>query len=82
MHIDYHVVVHGSWYSVPYTLIGEKVEVCLTLATVAILHNGSYSGGMVDALGYPGFFVLTSVLGVPVLLLVTWAGRRLAPDAR
>lgn len=40
---------------------------------------GGYSGGMVDALGYPGFFVLTSVLGVPVLLLVTWAGRRLAP---
>ncbi len=40
VHIDYHVVVHGSWYSVPYTLIGEKVEVCLTLATVAILHNG------------------------------------------
>ncbi|WP_185974966.1 AmpG family muropeptide MFS transporter [Tepidimonas thermarum] len=43
---------------------------------------GGYSGGMVDALGYPGFFVLTTLLGVPVLALVTWAGRRLpaAPD--
>jgi len=38
---------------------------------------GGYSGGMVDALGYPGFFVLTTVMGLPVLLLVLWAGRRL-----
>lgn len=39
---------------------------------------GGYSGGMVDALGYPGFFVLTTLLGVPVLALVSWVGRRLA----
>jgi len=39
---------------------------------------GGYSGGMVDALGYPGFFVLTTLLGVPVLVLVRWVGRRLA----
>jgi len=31
---------------------------------------GGYSGGMVDALGYPGFFLLTAVIGLPVLLLV------------
>jgi transposase len=40
VHIDYHVAVHGSWYSVPYTLIGKEVEVCLTATTVEILHNG------------------------------------------
>ena len=38
---------------------------------------GGYSGGMVDALGYPGFFVLTTLRGLPVLVLVIWAGRRL-----
>ena len=38
---------------------------------------GGYSGGMVDALGYPGFFILTTLMGVPVLLLVWLAGRRL-----
>lgn len=39
---------------------------------------GGYSGGMVDALGYPGFFWLTTAMGLPVLLLVWLAGRRLA----
>ena len=38
---------------------------------------GGYSGGMVDALGYPGFFVLTTLMGLPVLVLVVWASRRL-----
>ena len=40
VHIDYHVAVQGSWYSVPYTLIGKEVMVCLTATMVAILHNG------------------------------------------
>lgn len=40
VHIDYHVTVSGSWYSVPYTLIGREVEVCLTATTVEILHDG------------------------------------------
>jgi len=38
---------------------------------------GGYAGTLVDALGYPGFFVLTTLLGLPVLGLVSWAGRRL-----
>jgi transposase len=40
VHIDYHVVAQGCWYSVPYTLIGKEVMVCLTAKTVAILHEG------------------------------------------
>ena len=40
VNIDYHITVHGSWYSVPYTLIGKEVEVCLTITTVEVLHNG------------------------------------------
>lgn len=40
VHIDYHVAVQGSWYSVPYTLIGREVMVCMSATTVAILHEG------------------------------------------
>lgn len=38
---------------------------------------GGYSGGMVDAMGYAAFFVFTALLGVPVLVLVVWATKRL-----
>lgn len=40
VHIDYHVAVQGAWYSVPYTLIGKGVQVCLTATAVAILFEG------------------------------------------
>lgn len=40
VHIDYHVAVLGAWYSVPYTLIGREVEVCLTANTIEILYDG------------------------------------------
>ncbi len=38
---------------------------------------GGYSGGMVDGMGYPGFFVFTALIGLPVMALVWLAGRRL-----
>ena len=37
---------------------------------------GGYSGSMVGALGYPGFFLLTALLGIPVLILIVIAARR------
>ena len=42
---------------------------------------GGYSGGMVDAVGYPGFFMLTTLMGLPVLALVLMA-KRLLPVGR
>ena len=36
---------------------------------------GGYSGSMVDTMGYPSFFMLTAVLGVPVILLVIFIDR-------
>ena len=33
-----------------------------------------YSGSIVDAVGYPSFFIFTALLGVPVVALVWWAG--------
>jgi len=36
---------------------------------------GGYSGGMVDTIGYPQFFLLTAAMGVPVIVLVVVANR-------
>jgi transposase len=40
VNIDYHVAFDGNWYSVPYTLTGEAVEIRSTPATVEIFHRG------------------------------------------
>ena len=40
INIDYHVGVKGHYYSVPYTLKGQKVEVRLTGRMVEVLHRG------------------------------------------
>lgn len=37
---------------------------------------GGYSGTMVDTIGYPTFFLLTALMGIPVLLLIVYAARR------
>jgi PAT family beta-lactamase induction signal transducer AmpG len=31
---------------------------------------------MVDAIGYPSFFLFTAILGLPVLLLIVVVGKR------
>lgn len=36
---------------------------------------GGYSGGMVDQIGYPGFFIFTTLLGLPVLVVIQIAKR-------
>lgn len=38
---------------------------------------GGYSGTIVNSIGYPGFFIFTTLIGIPVLLLVWLAGRNL-----
>lgn len=37
---------------------------------------GGYSGTMVDGMGYPGFFLATALMGIPVLVLIIYIGRR------
>ena len=34
-----------------------------------------YSGGWVDLIGYQNFFILTAILGIPVLFLIIWIGK-------
>ena len=36
---------------------------------------GGYSGTMVDTMGYSNFFLITALMGVPVLILIIWAGK-------
>lgn len=43
---------------------------------------GGYSGTIVDSIGYPNFFLLTAILGVPVLLLVYLVGRYMPPEEK
>jgi len=40
VHIDYHVAVEKTYYSVPYTLIGETVDIRYTGAVIEIYHKG------------------------------------------
>jgi transposase len=40
VNIDYHVEVQGHYYSVPFALKGQKVDVRLTARTVEVLHRG------------------------------------------
>ena len=38
---------------------------------------GGYSGSMVEAFGYQTFFLITALMGIPVLLLIIIAGKKL-----
>ena len=40
VHIDYHVDVEKTYYSVPYTLIGQKVDISYTSSMIEIYHRG------------------------------------------
>ena len=40
VNIDYHIAVENHFYSVPYRLVRQQVDVRLTASTVEILHDG------------------------------------------
>lgn len=40
VHIDYHIEVHRAFYSVPYSLVGQRVDVRITQNTVEIFFKG------------------------------------------
>ena len=41
VNIDYHIEVAGHYYSVPYSLVREEVEVRITATTVECFHKGT-----------------------------------------
>ena len=40
VNLDYHIEIERHFYSVPYALVHQEVEVRLTAETVEILHRG------------------------------------------
>ena len=64
----------SSLTSVSFTAV--QYAIFSSLMTLFPKLLGGYSGGMVESMGYPGFFLFTTLLGVPVLWLV-WRARRL-----
>ena len=40
VNIDYHIAVDGHFYSVPYRLVGQRVDVFLTATAVTVFHRG------------------------------------------
>lgn len=47
-----------------------------SLMTLIPKSLGGYSGSMVNSIGYPNFFLMTAILGLPVLLLIVLAAKR------
>ena len=66
----------SSLTSVSFTAVQYAIFSSLMTLLPKVL--GGYSGSIVDGIGYPGFFIFTTLIGVPVLLLVWLAGRGLA----
>ncbi len=61
--------------SVSFTAVQYAIFTSLMTLLPKLL--GGYSGSLVELFGYPGFFLLTTLLGLPVLFLVWRAGREL-----
>lgn len=65
----------SSLTSIRFTAV--QYAVFSSLMTLIPKLFGGYSGTMVDALGYPSFFFITFLMGLPVLILVWICGRHL-----
>lgn len=56
VHIDYHVKVEKTYYSVPYTLIGETLDIMHNSNVIEIYHKGKRVASHIKS-GKPGEFV-------------------------
>lgn len=66
----------SSLTSVSFTAV--QYAIFSSLMTLLPKLLGGYSGTIVNGIGYPGFFIFTSLIGIPVIGLVWLAGKRLA----
>ena len=65
----------SSLTSVSFTAVQYAIFSSLMTLTPKII--GGYSGSIVNSIGYPNFFLFTTLLGVPILFLVWWVARLL-----
>jgi MFS transporter, PAT family, beta-lactamase induction signal transducer AmpG len=70
----------SSLTSVSFTAVQYAIFSSLMTLLPKVL--GGYSGSIVDTIDYPGFFIFTTLIGIPVVVLVWLAGRSLAIDDR
>lgn len=61
----------SSLTSVSFTAVQYAIFSSLMTLTPKIL--GGYSGTIVNNIGYPNFFLMTTLIGIPILILVVWA---------
>ncbi|MEQ1127957.1 AmpG family muropeptide MFS transporter [Acinetobacter johnsonii] len=65
----------SSLTSVSFTAVQYAIFSSLMTLTPKIL--GGYSGTIVSNIGYPNFFLLTTLIGIPILILVVWVAKLL-----
>ncbi len=70
----------SSLTSVSFTAV--QYAIFSSLMTLLPKLLGGYSGSIVNAIDYPGFFIFTTLIGVPVIILVWLAGKYLTMDGR
>ena len=65
----------SSLTSVSFTAVQYAIFSSLMTLTPKIL--GGYSGTIVSNIGYPKFFLMTTLIGIPILVLVVWVAKLL-----
>ncbi|WOE32649.1 MULTISPECIES: AmpG family muropeptide MFS transporter [unclassified Acinetobacter] len=65
----------SSLTSVSFTAVQYAIFSSLMTLTPKIL--GGYSGTIVTKIGYPDFFLMTTLIGIPILFLVIWVAKLL-----
>ena len=65
----------SSLTSVSFTAVQYAIFSSLMTLTPKIL--GGYSGTIVSNIGYPNFFLMTALIGIPILVLVVWVAKLL-----
>ena len=65
----------SSLTSVSFTAVQYAIFSSLMTLTPKIL--GGYSGTIVTHIGYPKFFLMTTLIGIPILILVVWVAKLL-----
>lgn len=69
----------SSLTSVSFTAVQYAIFSSLMTLTPKIL--GGYSGTIVSNIGYPNFFLMTTLIGIPILILVVWVAKLLREHA-
>lgn len=70
----------SSLTSVSFTAVQYAIFSSLMTLTPKIL--GGYSGTIVTNIGYPNFFLMTTLIGIPILILVVWVAKLLGEHQR